>query len=161
MNIEQCMQNLKDEINDNVKHDIDELKERLKEILQKAIQKAVYDYYRGDDEVYGRQYQLIDSVDSEIEGDTLTIFINTDKLDFTTIDGSKDVSEQVPYWINGNKNRGIDPDMGHDNYMGNKFPKTNQFNRYERRGYLDLAVEMIEQEFNLNVEIINNAPDWV
>jgi hypothetical protein len=137
---------------------LENIADDIEEILQDAIQTNVYDYYKPS--WYERTNSLKDSIRSEVKNvngiPTLYVYIDTDLLNYNSAYDSKNVSTEVPFWIeSGHNARNYLP----TNSNGEQF--YNEFHAYEGRRYLEEAYEEINRKYGsmgLNINIINDNP---
>jgi len=124
----------------------------MKTLFQDAIRETVYDVSNPDITWYQRTEDFVNAVDTEFKDDgSLLVFINTDKLNYYSWvnfqQTDKNMSSAVGWFIEEGHNGGYGYGMYKD---------------YSPRKFLESAYEKINNRYpDLQLEIINEAPDWV
>lgn len=143
------------EFNKAIEEALVEISDEIRNLFKDAIQKAVYDYYTP--KRWNRHETILTSEDAftiSQEKGKMTMVINTDIFNYiSAVDGSN-VSNLVWGFLASNKNK--NGQTGHDDSIGKRRRGYNQYHRYEKRKYLELAKDLIESEYEgVKVEIIN------
>lgn len=117
---------------------LDKVKDSLIHLFQESIEICVYQYY--NPKVYMRTFNLLNDIDFKFEGNKLVIYSNSREMDYRSYVDDSDVSNYVSEWVESGHN---------DNTIGQS-----QYHHYEARNYLEYAKELIENEYELKVEIL-------
>lgn len=128
---------LERELNNYLKN----IQNRCREILQDSIQSEVYDKYKP--KVYERTYQLLNNVRTEIKNNVLYVYVNTGNMHYeANSPKGMDITKSVPFYVN----------YGHNNSNN---PEPFMYNSYPSRNFIEETKRRIEEEFNCQVEIMN------
>jgi hypothetical protein len=144
------------EFNKAVEEALITISDEIRDLFKDAIQRAVYDYYTP--KRYDRHGDILTNQDAFTitqEKGHMSVVINTDIFNYySAVDKSRDVSNLVWGFMASNKNK--NGQTGHDDNKGKRRRGYNQYHRYEKRKYLELAKDLIESEYEgVKVEIIN------
>lgn len=119
---------------------LNSIKDGLIYLFQQSIEICVYQYY--NPKVYMRTFNLLNDIDFKFEGNKLVIYSNSREMDYHSLVDGSDVSNYVSQWVESGHND--------DSIV------QNQYHHYEGRNYLEYAKELIRNEYDLDVEIIND-----
>lgn len=119
---------------------LNSIKDGLIYLFQQSIEICVYQYY--NPKVYMRTFNLLNDIDFKFEGNKLVIYSNSREMDYRSLVDGSDVSNYVSQWVESGHND--------DSIV------QNQYHHYEGRNYLEYAKELIRNEYDLDVEIIND-----
>ncbi|MDV3428476.1 MAG: hypothetical protein LIR50_15900 [Bacillota bacterium] len=119
---------------------LNSIKDGLIYLFQQSIEICVYQYY--NPKVYMRTFNLLNDIDFKFEGNKLVIYSNSREMDYHSLVDGSDVSNYVSQWVESGHNDGS--------------IVQNQYHHYEGRNYLEYAKELIRNEYDLDVEIIND-----
>lgn len=110
------------------------------QIYKDNIEKMVYDMYSPTQ--YVRTYDMENSVTFKLEGDTIFIYNDTNKMDYySAVTGDSVSGNAVVNYVN----------YGHNDYS----PINNNFHHYLERNFLEQTKEDIENKYNIKVEIVD------
>lgn len=112
---------------------------RCKQILQEEIYLKVYNAYNPKE--YERNYQLLESINIDIQTDGSIRLFFDDVLYWSNVDFS-DQSEHVPFYVN----------YGHKDDSGIH----NMYHDYGGRRFMESAARRIRAEFGVRVAIIKD-----
>jgi hypothetical protein len=124
------------------------IQDRCKYLFEEAIYRQVYSYYTPY--VYRRTFQLANKVTTKIIGEELFVYIDIDYAKYNSAVSGAYVSPIVPWLI----------EHGHTDDRA-VLIHNNQYTNYEGRHYLRLAKELVQKEFDVNVTIIDDRPDYI
>lgn len=141
------MDDFERQIQEIIKKEAVKIEKRAKEIFIECIHEYLYDRY--EPTWYDRTFQLEDSVTTEIQGYSILVYIDTDKLDyFSAYDRNRNVSIAVPFWLTA---------TGHHDDTG----INNWFHNYPASDFLEVAFERISKELGVKCEMILKKPPRV
>lgn len=128
------------EIQKQIQLGLKKIKNRVIQIFKECIQEQLYDRYSPEE--YNRTYQMLESVDVIVKGDSIIVFNNPDLMTKgyeSAVDGT-DVTQYITTFL-----------QGHDDSSN----INNMYHHYPQANYLEVAKERIESELGLKCEIIN------
>lgn len=128
------------EIQKQVQLGLQRIKSRVIQIFKESIQQELYNRYNPED--YDRTYQMLESVDVIVKGNSIIVYNNPDLMTQgykSAVDGT-DVTPYITKFL-----------QGHDDSSS----INNMYHHYPQANYLEVAKQRIESELGLKCEIIN------
>jgi hypothetical protein len=121
---------------------MESIKNKVVNLYKLAIATTVYSIPENENG-YHRTYQLINSVKGDIVDGTLYVYHDLKGMGmhyYSYLYDDIETTEQVPYWVN----------YGHGGLW-----------LYGRRNFLEVARDVVRQEFGVEVVIMNDEPKWI